>query len=88
MRPHRWKTFDLSAPFPHLAERALAEDFEQFKLRWVGFLAALFHMVGDGNLLVCLFILHKNSIGMRPPQALQVCRPAFTLPETIATYTV
>lgn len=53
------ETFYLSAEFPHLAERALAEDFEQFKLRWISFLAALFYMVGDRNLLICPFVLHK-----------------------------
>lgn len=53
-------TFDCSAVFPHLAKRALAEDFEQFKLRWISFLTALFHMVGDRNLLICPFILHKQ----------------------------
>ena len=54
------ETFDWSALFPHLAKRALAEDFEQFKLRWISFLAALFHMVSDRNLLICPFILHKQ----------------------------
>lgn len=54
------ETFDLSAAFPHLAERALAEDFEQFKLRRISFLTALFHMVGDRNLFICPFILHKQ----------------------------
>lgn len=46
--------------FPHLAKRALAEDFEQFKLRRIRFLTALFHMVGDRNLLICPIILHKR----------------------------
>ena len=43
---------DCSTVSPHLAERALAEDFEQFKLRWISFLTALFYMVGDRNLLI------------------------------------
>lgn len=44
----------------HLAKRALAEDFEQFKLRWIGLLTALFYMMGDRNLLICPVILHKQ----------------------------
>lgn len=51
---------DCCAPFPHLAKRALAEDFEQFKLRWISFLTALFHMMSDRNLLIRPFILHKQ----------------------------
>lgn len=51
---------DWRTPFPYLAKRALAEDFEQFKLRWISFLTALFHMVGDRNLLIRSFILHKQ----------------------------
>lgn len=54
------ETLDWSAVFPHLAKRALAEDFEQFKLRWISFLTALLHMVGDRNLLICPFVLHKQ----------------------------
>ena len=54
------ETFDRSALLPHLAKRALAEDFEQFKLRWISFLAAFFHMVSDRNLLICPFVLHKQ----------------------------
>lgn len=54
------ETLDLSALFPHLAKRALAEDFEQFKLRWISLLTALFYMVGDRNLLICPIILQKQ----------------------------
>lgn len=50
----------LGRSFPHLAKRALAEDFEQFELRWISFLAALFHMVSDRDLLIGPFILHKQ----------------------------
>lgn len=46
--------------FNHLAKRALAEDFEQFKLRWISLLTALFYMMGDRNLLICPIVLHKQ----------------------------
>lgn len=54
------ETSDLPSQFPHLAERALAKYFEQFKLRWISFLTALFHMMSDRNLLICPFILYKQ----------------------------
>lgn len=64
-------TSDWYAPFPHLAKGALAEDFEQFKLRWISFLTALFHMMSDRNLLICPFILHKQ---YQHETAIQDCR--------------
>lgn len=50
----------------HLAKRTLAEDFEQFELRRIGFLTTLFHMMGDWNLLICPFILHKQLTNVTP----------------------
>lgn len=68
----------------HLAKRTLAKDFEQFKLRWIRFLTALFHMVSDRNLLIGPFILHKEKT------AYNICHLSF-LPQghkLIFTYTV
>lgn len=64
--------------FSHFAKWALAEDFEQFKLRGISFLAALFHVMSDWNLLVCPFILRGNSRCKKTVQIkhMQMCSKA------------
>lgn len=71
--PAAMETYNWSSKFSHLAERALTEDFEQFKLRWISFLTALFHVVGDRNFLICPIILPKKFVYERQKR-LQVYR--------------